>query len=290
MMRVSSSPFDQERGCVVSTSRSTPANTKPSCVSHALRLVLCTQRPAGEKLEVRDQGEQRNAAASWSAVTESAELPLLVAAEATGPIEADPMSKAATAQTPSPQSKTWRSAEASTSGPLRFDLAFETPLRASLAADGQSVRFADEQGAAQFSFSKLVVVDANGKVIPARMEVAGRGQGEQRNATASWSAVTESAELPLSAGTTKHTKHTKGEGTGQSGLTTEIAESAKGESEGVGELVALNSTTVGIDIPSPRGEGQGEGKGSVGQSKRVGVIGSVVSPHPSPLPRGEGVT
>ena len=81
------------------------------------------------------------------------------------------MSKAATAQTPSPQSKTWRSAEASTSGSLRFDLAFETPLRASLAADGQSVRFADEQGAAQFSFSKLVVVDANGKVIPARMEI-----------------------------------------------------------------------------------------------------------------------
>ena len=222
--------------------------------------------PARMEVAGRGQGEQRNATASWSAVTESAELPLLVAAEATGPIEADPMSKAATAQTPSPQSKTWRSAEASTSGPLRFDLAFETELKASLAAD------------------------ANGKVIPARMEVAVRDQGEQRNAAASWSAVTESAELPLLAGTTKHTKHTKGEGTGQSGLTTEIAESAKGESEGVGELVALNSTTVGIDIPSPRGEGQGEGKGSVGQSKRVGVIGSVVSPHPSPLPRGEGVT
>ncbi len=47
---------------------------------------------------------------------------------------------------------------------------------------------------------------------------------------------------------------------------------------------------LGIGIPSPRGEGQGEGKGSVGQSKRVGVVGSVVPPHPSPLPRGEGVT
>ena len=44
---------------------------------------------------------------------------------------------------------------------------------------------------------------------------------------------------------------------------------------------------TGIGIPSPRGEGQGER--SVGQSKRVGVVGSVVSPHPSPLPRGEGV-
>ena len=44
---------------------------------------------------------------------------------------------------------------------------------------------------------------------------------------------------------------------------------------------------TGIGSPSPRGEGQGER--SVGQSKRVGVVGSVVSPHPSPLPRGEGV-
>ena len=43
---------------------------------------------------------------------------------------------------------------------------------------------------------------------------------------------------------------------------------------------------TGISLPSPRGEGQGER--SVGQSKRVGVVGSVVSPHPSPLARGEG--
>ena len=39
---------------------------------------------------------------------------------------------------------------------------------------------------------------------------------------------------------------------------------------------------TGIGLPSPRGEGQGEGKGSIGQSKRVGVVGSVVPPHPSP--------
>ena len=85
------------------------------------------------------------------------------------------------------------------SGELRFDLAFETELKASLGADGQSVRFADEQGAAQFSFSKLVVVDANGKVIPARMEIqaeepalAAKERKEQNeaesHAAASWSA------------------------------------------------------------------------------------------------------
>jgi len=57
-------------------------------------------------------------------------------------------------------------------GPLRVEVGFETELAAVMASTGQALSFQDQSGRRLFSFGKLSVVDATGRVLPARMEIA----------------------------------------------------------------------------------------------------------------------
>jgi len=59
---------------------------------------------------------------------------------------------------------------------LRILLAISGDLRAQVVKDGRAIELADEKGKGALSYSKLVVTDADGKKLPARMEASGEGK------------------------------------------------------------------------------------------------------------------
>lgn len=65
-----------------------------------------------------------------------------------------------------------RSGEA---GPLIFTIAVRGGLLPEVGREGRGVRFRDENGASLLTYTGLIVIDAQGRELPARFEVAGAG-------------------------------------------------------------------------------------------------------------------
>jgi hypothetical protein len=62
---------------------------------------------------------------------------------------------------------------------LNFLLAVRGGLRPEVLADGLGVRFVDAQGAAALTYSELIVLDADGRKLPARFEAAPSSSGRE---------------------------------------------------------------------------------------------------------------
>jgi hypothetical protein len=60
---------------------------------------------------------------------------------------------------------------------LAFDLIVRGTLRAEVASDGQGINFTDDKGTAMVTYAGLKVWDADGKVLPARLEIPSDAAG-----------------------------------------------------------------------------------------------------------------